>query len=197
MFTNNGVRGAAATRHPLVERAALAAVLVLLLADAVRLPGGALVLVAGFGAVAHAVRWVLWQPWKTLRTPLVWVLHLAYLWIPLHLALRGAAQLGWISPSVATHALTVGAAGGLIIGMMTRTALGHTGRPLVADRSDVACYVLVALAALVRVAVPLLAPAQTMPAVLLSAALWSAGFALYAIRYAPLLLRARADGKPG
>ena len=93
--------------------------------------------------------------------------------------------------------MTVGAAGGLIIGMMTRTALGHTGRPLVADRSDVACYVLVALAALVRVAVPLLAPAQTMPAVLLSAALWSAGFALYAIRYAPLLLRARADGKPG
>jgi len=197
MFTNNGVRGAAAMRHPMVERAALASVLALLLADAFGLPGWALALVAAVGAVAHTTRWVLWQPWKTLRTPLVWVLHLAYAWIPLHLALRGAAQLGWLAPSVATHALTVGAAGGLIIGMMTRTARGHTGRPLLADRSDVACYALVALAALVRVVVPPLAPALTLHAVLLSAALWSAGFALYALRYAPTLMRARADGRPG
>jgi uncharacterized protein involved in response to NO len=197
MFTNNGVRGAAATRHPLVERAALAAVLALLLADAVRAPAWALASIAGFAALAHATRWWLWQPWKTLRTPMVWVLHLAYAWIALHLALRAAAQLGWTSPSAATHALTVGAAGGLIIGMMTRTARGHTGRPLVADRSDIACYMLVALAAVVRVAGPMWAPAQTMPAVLLSAALWSCAFALYAISYAPVLLRARADGRPG
>ena len=59
------------------------------------------------------------------------------------------------SPSVAAHALTVGAVGGLIIGMMTRTARGHTARPLRADRMDVACYLLVLAAGVVRVAVPL------------------------------------------
>ena len=91
----------------------------------------------------------------------------------------------------------MGAAGGLIIGMMTRTARGHTGRPLRADRIDVACYLLVLGAALVRVVVPLVAPAATMPAVLGSAALWSAGFALYALRYWPVLTRPRLDGRPG
>jgi uncharacterized protein involved in response to NO len=129
--------------------------------------------------------------------PLVWVLHLAYLWVPVHLALRALAEVGMVAPSVAAHALTVGAVGGLIIGMMTRTARGHTGRPLRADRYDTICYVLVLLSALVRVGLPLIAPAQTVDAVLGSAALWSAGFGLYAVRYWPVLTRPRLDGRPG
>ena len=197
MFTNNGVPGAGATRVALVERTALGAVLVLLLADALGLDGGLLALVAGAGALAHLVRWALWRPWTTARAPLVWVLHAAYAWIPVHLAMRALAQTGWIAPSLATHALTVGAAGGLIIGMMTRTARGHTGRPLRADRSDVVCYAMVALAALVRVAVPLAVPGLARGAVLASAALWSGGFALYALHYWPVLTRARLDGQPG
>jgi uncharacterized protein involved in response to NO len=125
------------------------------------------------------------------------VLHAAYLWIPVHLGLRAAAALGWAPSSAAAHALTVGAAGGLIIGMMTRTARGHTARPLRADRADTACYGLVFGAAVVRVAVPLALPQWTVGAVLLSAALWSAGFALFALRYAPVLTRPRLDGRPG
>ncbi|MEP6874347.1 MAG: NnrS family protein [Burkholderiales bacterium] len=197
MFTNNGVPGAGATRRPLIEKAALGLVLALLMADALDLDGAPLASVAAVGALAHLVRWSLWRPWKTVRAPLVWVLHAAYFWIPVHLALRALAEFGWVAPSLATHALTVGAAGGLIIGMMTRTARGHTGRPLQSDRIDVACYALVLFAAAVRVVMPLLAPSQTIPAVLVSAALWSSGFALYAVRYWPVLTRARPDGKPG
>jgi uncharacterized protein involved in response to NO len=197
MFTNNGIPGASASRRPAVERAALGTVLALLAADVLQLHGQALAAVAIAGALAHLARWWLWQPWKTVRAPVVWVLHAAYLWIPVHLALRGLAELGAIAPSIATHALTVGAAGGLIIGMMTRTARGHTGRPLRADGFDVACYLLVLGAAAVRVVVPLAAPAATMPAVLGSAALWSAGFALYALRYWPALTRPRLDGRRG
>jgi uncharacterized protein involved in response to NO len=81
--------------------------------------------------------------------------------------------------------------------MITRTARGHTARPLRADRFDTACYVLVLLAALVRVGVPLMAPAQTVFAVLCSAVVWSAGFGLYAIRYWSVLSRPRLDGRPG
>ena len=197
IFTNNGVPGADATRRPHVEKAALGSVLALLATDAVGLNGWPLSLVAIVACVAHVWRWALWQPWKTRRAPLVWVLHLAYLWIPVHLLLRALGELGLVTPSLATHALTVGAVGGLIIGMMTRTARGHTARPLRADRYETACYVLVLLAALARVAVPLVAPEQTVHAVLVSAALWSAGFGLYAVRYWPVLSRPRLDGRPG
>lgn len=197
MFTNNGVPGAGAVRDARVEKAALGSVLALLLADLLQLQGALLAAVALVAAVAHAWRWTGWRPWKTWRTPLVWVLHLAYAWIPLHLVLRAFAAVGWLGTSAAIHALTIGAVGGMVIGMMTRTARGHTGRPLVASRIDVVCYALVLLAALVRVGAALAAPAWTLQAIVLSAACWSAGFALYAVHYAPLLIRPRPDGKPG
>ena len=197
MFTNNGVPGAKAQRLPQLEKAALGLTLALLLADLLHISGWALSLLAALAAAAHLARWLLWQPWKTLRNPLVWVLHLAYAWIPLHLLLRACAQQGWVPSSVATHALTAGAIGCMVIGMMTRTALGHTGRPLRAGTTEVACYVLVALAALVRVGLPLFAPALLYHAVIVASLLWSAGFGLYTVRYWPILSRARPDGHPG
>lgn len=196
MFTN-AIAGAHASKRPWLEKAALGSTLAVLLADVLQLHGAALVALAGLCAAAHLARWALWQPWKTLRTPLVWVLHGAYVWIPVHLLLRGLAEMGLVSSSAAVHALTVGAMGGLIIGMITRTALGHTGRKLKASRTDTVCYLLVLAAAVIRVWVPLLMPAQLVQAVLCSAALWSAAFALYAVTYWPVLTRIRADGKPG
>jgi uncharacterized protein involved in response to NO len=68
-----------------------------------------------------------------------------------HFVLRALAAADWVAEPIAIHALTIGGIGGLTLGMMTRTARGHTGRPLVADRSDVACYLLVMLSALCRV----------------------------------------------
>ncbi|HWI83049.1 NnrS family protein [Ramlibacter sp.] len=197
MFTSNGVPGANARRRPLLERAALGSTLLLLAGDALQAPGAVLAVLAAACGLAHLARWSLWDTFKTWRTPLVWVLHVAYLWIPVHLLLRAGAALGWLAPSVATHALTVGAVGGLIIGMTTRTARGHTGRPLRADGYEVVCYVLVLLAAIVRVFLPWLAPVLTLPAVLASAVLWSGAFGLYAVRYWPVLTRPRLDGRPG
>ncbi|MDH5263791.1 MAG: NnrS family protein, partial [Betaproteobacteria bacterium] len=93
--------------------------------------------------------------------------------------------------------LTLGAIGGLTIGMMTRTAKGHTGRPLVADGFEVAAYGLVMAAAGVRVAGGALLPGAYVATVAASAALWSLAFAIYAARYWPVLTRPRIDGKPG
>jgi uncharacterized protein involved in response to NO len=197
MFTNNGVPGANATRRAWLEKTALGSILAVLATDLLPLPAAVLAIVATLAAIAHFARWWLWQPWKTLRAPLVWVLHAAYLWIPIHLMLRACAALGWIPASPAIHALTVGTFGGMIIGMMTRTARGHTARPLRADRYEVACYAMVLLAAIVRVFVPLIAPGLMIHAVLCSAALWSAAFGLYAVRYWPILTRPRLDGQPG
>jgi uncharacterized protein involved in response to NO len=207
MFTNNGVPGVDAQRHPVVERLAIGSVLALLALDLLTgiapAQGGVaavlpvLFMLLPLATVVHAVRLLLWQPWRTAPNPLVWVLHAAYAWIPLHLALRAAAEAGWIGSTAATHALTAGAIGTLTLGMMTRTARGHTGRPLRADRIDVAAYAAVLAGAALRVAVPLLWPAATVPAVLASALLWSTGFALYAVHYGPWLCRMRLDGRPG
>jgi uncharacterized protein involved in response to NO len=197
MFTNNGVPGAKATRQPQLEKLALGLVLALLLADLLQITGVALAWLAATAALVHLARWWLWQPWKALRVPLVWVLHMAYLWIPLHLLLRALAAMPWVPNSAATHALTAGAIGCMVIGMMTRTALGHTGRPLRAGRTEVVCYALIGSAAVVRVFVPLVVPALTFHAVMAASFLWSCGFGWYALRYSTIMTRARPDGQPG
>ena len=81
--------------------------------------------------------------------------------------------------------------------MMTRTARGHTGRMLVADGFEVACYALLFIAAFVRVFGPLVVPSAYSATVIVSGLLWSAGYGLYAVRYWPVLTRSRIDGKPG
>ncbi|WP_164963757.1 NnrS family protein [Rubrivivax sp. JA1026] len=197
MFTNNGVPGTGAERRPRVEQVALGSVLALLAADVLGLPAMIVAAVAAVAALAHGVRLALWRPQRTRPNPLVWILHAAYAWIPLHLALRAASELGWAQPSLATHALTAGAIGALTLGMMTRTARGHTGRPLRADRWDIAAYGLVLAGGGVRVLGPLLLPALMQAEIVVSGACWAAAFAIFAWRYAPSLWRVRADGQAG
>jgi uncharacterized protein involved in response to NO len=197
MFTANALPGVQPRRLPWLDRAALAAVLLLLVFDALDAPEELLALVAGAGALLHGARLALWRPWRTLRRPLVWILHASYAWIVVYLALRALAEVGLIMPSLATHALTVGGIGGLTLGMMTRTARGHTGRPLEAGAAEIAAYVLVQLAALVRVFLPLFAPELYLDALIVSGALWSLAFAVFVVAYWPILTRPRADGQPG
>src|SRR6185437_9709998 len=192
----NGVPGASARRNPIVEKLALGGILLLLVVDIAQPSAGVAALAAAL-AIVHAVRLALWQPWRTLHTPLVWILHAAYAWIVVHLALRALAVLGFVPYTIALHALTIGGIGGLTIGMMTRTARGHTGRPLVADRRDAACYILVMLAAFVPVFGGLALPGAYLATVIAAGACWSTAFIVYAIAYAPWLIRARLDGKPG
>jgi uncharacterized protein involved in response to NO len=197
MFTNNGIPGTNATRHPWLEKIALGSVILLFAADALEASpvlGAAIALLA---ALAQAWRLALWKPWRTLATPLVWILHAAYAWIVVHLLLRGLSALDLLAASFAAHALTVGAIGGMTLGMMTRTARGHTGRPLRADGFELAMFLLIQIAALSRVGGGLISPALYMPSIAVSGLLWAAAFGLYALRYWPVLTRPRVDGKPG
>ena len=148
-------------------------------------------------AALHIHRQWSWHPLKTLQRPILWILHAAYAWIATGLGLLALAQLDWVPVSAGIHALAVGATGGLIIGMITRTARGHTGRSLAAGRMEVAAYALLMLAAVLRVFLPLMAPAYTAPALLGAAIAWSAAFALYLIVYLPWLTQARLDGREG
>ncbi len=195
-FTNGAVPGAGARRNRWVEYGSLGSVLVLLVLDAGQwslAAAGVCLVAAGF----HAARVALWAPLASRGRPIVWILHVSYAWIAVHLALRGFAGFELVSPTLATHALTVGVIGGLTLGMMTRTARGHTARRLKVGCGELAAYVLVHAAAIVRVLLPLVFPAAYGAFVVLSAALWFAAFALFTIVYYPILSRPRLDGQPG
>ena len=153
--------------------------------------------VLALAAAAQAARWWSWRPWLSRSRPLLWVLHLSYAWIPIGLALLAAAQLGWVGVSAARHALTVGAMGGLILGMMTRTARGHTGRFLHAVPSEIWAYSLVFAAAFTRVFAALTHGPWATSALWLSGSLWVTAFSLYLVRYTPWLFSTRVDGRDG
>lgn len=196
MFTNNAILGAGARRIESLEKAALGAVLLLIGADFLSLDAAASI-VALAAAGLHAVRLALWSPFKTFSKPIVWILHVSYAWIVVHLALRGLAGFGVVPISLATHALTVGAIGGMTLGMMTRTARGHTGRPLSVGPSEIAAYLLVHAAAVVRVLLPLVWPAAYLWLISAAALIWSAAFAIFTLTYIPILSRPRLDGQAG
>ena len=197
MFTMNGVPGVICVRLPWLERLAPGSILLLLAADVACAPDMVIGTIAAAAAAAHAARLILWRPWLTLQQPMVWILHFAYGWIALALALRALATGDLVPAGLATHALTVGAIGGLTLGMMTRTSLGHTGRPLQARGAEVFCYGAIQLAALVRVFLPLAFPSLYLLAIVGSGLLWSAAFGVFTISYWPILSRPRADGRPG
>jgi uncharacterized protein involved in response to NO len=153
---------------------------------------------AAVAALVHAVRITQWRTLRTLRDPIVWILHLAYLWLPIGFGLKAVALLGGAAFSAFwLHALSIGAAATMILGVTTRAALGHTGRPLVVSPLITAAYMLLAAATLVRV-FGLAVFGQPYPAVILLAAiLWTAAFGLYLLVYTPILVGPRIDGKAG
>jgi uncharacterized protein involved in response to NO len=197
MFTANAVAGAQPRRVAWVEQAALGSVLALLAIDLTGAPPPVTAVIAGVAALAHGARLALWQPWLTAGRPILWILHASYAWIAVYLALRALAAVDLVPVSLATHALTVGAIGGLTLGMMTRVARGHTGRPLQARGPEVLAYGLIQLAAVVRVGGPLLVPQWGAAAIVVSGLCWSASFALFTVVFWPILARPRIDGRSG
>jgi len=196
-FTANALMGIRQFQRPWLDNAAIVVAIAALLADLVFAGGPVVAVLAGLAAALHALRLAGWNPLATRRKPILWILHAAYAWMPIGFALLACAALGLVARPPALHAFAVGLVGGLIIGMITRTSLGHTGRPLVAGRSETAMYLLVMLAALARVVGPLLLPAQTMNFYVASGIAWACAFGLYALVYWPRLSQPRVDGRPG
>jgi uncharacterized protein involved in response to NO len=153
---------------------------------------------AALAALAHAGRMSGWRSFRTGGEPILWIMHVAYAWLPLGLALKACALLGdaaWASKWL--HALATGAMATMILAVMTRTALGHTGRPLVVARAIAVAYLLLTCTALLRTFGVALFPAHYLLTLELSALTWMACFGIFLVVYAPILWRPRADGRPG
>jgi uncharacterized protein involved in response to NO len=181
---------------PWLEGLTLGTVAAVLVTQVVDAPAALAAAAALLAAGAGLARLLLWRGWLVREEPLLWILHLALAWIPLALLLLAAAELGQAPPTAWVHAAGTGAMGSLILGVMARVALGHTGRPLRLPAGMTAAFVLVLAAGVVRVLTTL----QALPwraGLLAAAALWVAAFAIFLARYLPVLTRPRVDGKPG
>ncbi|MDX9873739.1 MAG: NnrS family protein [Spongiibacteraceae bacterium] len=199
-FSANWLRmqgaGEPAPSNPLwLEQLALVAVLLILPALLLGYPTltAAVALVA---AVLALLRIGLWRGWRVAAEPLLWILHLSLLWVPVALLLLAGSRLGWVTPFAWQHAAGIGAMGSLILGVMARVALGHTGRPLRLARGMIVAFALIQLAALARV----LAAVGWLPwrqGLELSGAGWVIAFALFLVCYTRILIAPRPDGRPG
>lgn len=181
--------------RPRLDQAALLATALMLPADLVA-PGSmgaaAVALTAGLLLMLRVLGWRGWRVW---RDPLMWILHVGYAWLALALILKGLVPLlPALNPSVWYHALGVGAMGTLIAGVMTRVAVGHTGRPMALLRGGQLIYWLVIAAAILRLATSMGGSAWTLHT---AAAAWAAAFLLFTVLYGPLLNRPRVDGRSG
>jgi len=157
-------------------------------------------LVAGLTLAAgcsQLLRLAGWKPHLTWRTPLLWILHLSYAWIAFGFLLLSLSALKLAPPTAAFHALAIGSMAGLIIGMITRTALGHTGRPLKARIGETTMYVLIQIGVVARLCAAFDLMGHRNGALLMAGAGWSAAFLLYLFIYGPYLFQSRIDGKDG
>jgi uncharacterized protein involved in response to NO len=201
-FTGNALR-ARKVVAPLrtwrwLEVTVITAMVINVIVDVVSPTPAVIATIAGVAALAHALRLAGWQGWRTLGDPIVWVLHLAYAFLPLGLALKAVSlTAGGLWAAFWLHSLTAGAIGLMIVAVTSRASLGHTGRPLRVSRWTAAAYLLIATAALVRIFGPALLLPHYSWTLCIAGSLWIAGFAVLAVVYAPILLRSRLDGRPG
>ena len=194
-FTANAIQGVKPIMDDKRDKISLALTALAAIAWIAQVPGPLAGALAVAAAIAQATRVLGWMPHVTLRKPILWILHLSYAWISVGLFMLGLAAWGLTTSSAAFHVLTIGSMAGLIIGMITRTALGHTGRPLTAGNSELAMYLLIQAGVIARV----LAAANVLRSEMLvaTAVCWSAAFVLYVFVYAPYLMSPRVDGREG
>ena len=147
--------------------------------------------------LVHLTRLAGWYSKLIWREPLVWILLLSYGWIVIGFGLSTLAYAGYLNVMLAWHAFTIGGVGGVTLGMMSRVALGHTGREMKLPGGMAYAFVLINIAALVRVVFPIFSPEYTLLWVNSSGVFWIIAFLLFVVIYWPILTQARIDGRPG
>ncbi len=201
-FTGNALRKIGADVAPVsrgwLETVAIGSVAAIVLCDLFFPDSTAAGWLAAIAALAHAARLAGWRSFRVRGEPILWVLHVAYAWVPVGLALKAAWLLGDAGfASKWQHALTFGGFGTMILAVMTRASLGHTGRPLVVRRSITVAYVLLTLGAVLRVFGGAWTPEYYLVTLTTAGLAWSAAFCIFVWVYGPILMSARLDGRQG
>ncbi|WP_338620981.1 NnrS family protein [Paludibacterium sp. THUN1379] len=197
-FTKNALPGITQRHTPALEHHLPLFTATILLGNLLPLPAWLITSADALLALMHAYRVSGWGSWACRKSPLLWVLHGGYWCIPAGIALLALAPPDILPRLAGLHLLAIGATGGLTIAMLTRTALGHTGRPLRAGPLEHLAYLCIFLAAACRLLATLpVLPGAYQAEIWLAGLFWSGGFLLYLIKYVPILGSARVDGKAG
>ncbi len=202
MFTANGTKTTKATPLPWLDKITNGSLGItmfsLLLQPVVGFSEtffGVILIIAG---IFQTIRWMRWRPWITLGVPLLWSIHLSIKFIAYGLIILGLSYLiDEIPSNHIWHLLTVGGMGGLILAMISRVSLGHTGRPLSPPKAMTLAYILITLAALIRALGPWVLPEKTLLFIDISGTFWLLAFGIFVVTYGPMLMSARKDGRPG
>ncbi len=141
-------------------------------------------------------RLVNWKGWLAREEPLLWVLHLSLLWIPIALFLLAGTLLGGWPSNAWSHAAGTGAIGCLILGVIARVSLGHTGHPLILPKGMVLAFVAIQIATVVRV-LTAFDVIPWYPGIGSSALLWMIAYGVFLVLYTKMLASPRPDGRPG
>jgi len=198
LFTRNALEDDRVRAIPVRNIATTVAAFLVVVVEVVAPTSVVMAVAAGVAGLMVLVRSFTWGSFRTLTKPILWVLHLGYAWIWIGLLLKTASAAGFmIPPSAATHALTAGAVGTLILGMMARVTLGHTGRKLEVSRFMVLSFFAITASAIIRVFGPWFRADLTATMLTVSAGFWAAAFLIYVVVNARYLVTPRPDGKEG
>ncbi len=197
VFTRNAIAGAKSRNELWLEAVTfggmLAVVFVTVASNYFPVSPLVLTVLCVTAAATHAMRLALWEPGKTLDLPLLWMMPVAYSWIPFAFLLRAMAAANVIAAGAWIHAITAGAVTSLMLAMMMRSSLGHTGRALVAGRVEIAAFLFLQTAAIIRVLASIFAADTYRLWIFASGLMWALAFILFAIRYVPMLSRPRVS----
>ena len=191
MFTANGTQTPRVDVLAWLEKLAIISTLfaVLVGSGLVELPAIISAIIFFIASAAHAVRVLRWKIWVTFKTPLVWPLHLSYWCIALGLLLYGLSMVtNWVSHSQAVHTLTVGAMATMILAMISRVSLGHTGRTIVVGKTMTIAFMAIFSAFIIRVfGLYWFDSYQTILAT--SVLFWVIGYGCFIVLYFPVLTK--------
>lgn len=199
MFTANGTGTARVAPVYWLEKLSIATVIfsVLVVSELLPLAPGvdaAILIIAGLANFLRALRW---RIWVTFSTPLVWSLHLSYLALCAGLLMLGMEKLELLqSVSPAYHTITVGGMGLMILSMISRVSLGHTGRLINVGAVMTTAFALLLLSFFFRVFASVLFGQNTL-FILMAAAFWVFAYGAFVLAYAPVLFSPRIDGRSG
>ena len=181
---------------PLVEKLAIVSLVALAVVDLFAAQTGIAYGLALLAGVIHLIRFSQWASFKTLNNPSLWILHLGYGWLIIALFLKGSESWLHLPYHLYVHAFTVGTVGSYMLGIMSRAALGHTGRVLSISTPITLAYFMILAAAIIRITTPFFADFYA-DGMIAAMSLWIGAFALYLWVYTPILTTPRIDGKPG
>ena len=199
-FTKNAIPGLKQSRNDTLSKltfgTSIATLLSQLVMESGLIPSIVPATLATIAALLQITMLIGWNAWATRAKPILWILHASYSWVSIGFILLSLYNFGVLTIYPALHAFGIGLTGGLIIGMITRTALGHTARPLIAGKIETSAYALVQIASICWLLshLPVWELGQL---VTVAGVLWIIAFTLYLFKYVPFLMSPRLDGKPG